>query len=611
MGKVSYELANQIMLAARKEQLYPTAPPNLTQQQEVMWRIKHDFVFYAENFLKIRNKNSQLIPFRLNEAQIMVEALDKYCRDNGIMRRYIILKARQMGMSTYTEGKLFHKTSNHELNNSFIITQEEKATTNLFNMAKLYYEELPDLIRPMKKTNNEKALSFENPTNDESEKRRNPGLRSKYMLATANTIEAGRSATIHNLHSSETAFYPDARTTMTGLLQTVPDTLDTFVVFESTANGVGDYFYNQWQRAMKGESDFIPIFLPWFTDSTYTKGFESATERDEFIAEIEHITKDHKGEIVHTEEWYLKEEHHLTYEQLYWRRWAISNKCNGEIEDFMQEYPSTPEEAFISSGRPRFNSKALRQYRTATKKPLRIGYLREKNGTVYFEDDEKGYIRIWQEPVQGDYYCIGADVSEGLADGDYSTASVGNDNFDIVATWHGHIDPDLYGHELVKLAKYYNDAYLGVENNNHGLTTLKAIQREEYWNIYYSKTYDKITEQLSSKMGWSTTIRTKPMMIDKLAEFVREKYIGIWWDTLISELTTYIIEDNGSTNAQTGCYDDTVMATAILLQILLEGKGDNYIPEVPSDQLKKRKTNFECISREQQDDENLLEIECT
>ena len=592
--KVTFEMANEIMKNAKKEHLYLNTPNGLNKQETFFWKVKNDFVWYAENFLKIRDKNSQLVPFRLNEAQVMMEALDQYCKKNKIMRRYIILKARQMGMSTYTEGKLFHSTSNNELKNSSIIAHEDKATQNLFAMSKLYYEELPDVIRPMKKQNNEKALTFENPTNDESEKKRNPGLRSKYSLNTANTVEAGRSATIHNLHASEVAFFPNAKTTMTGLLQTVPDTLDTLVIFESTANGVGDYFYTQWQRAMKGESDFIPVFLPWFTDSTYTRPFNSEAERHAFIDSVEHLSTDGNGNIVHTEEWEIKNQFDLTYEQLHWRRWAIANKCNGDEDDFRQEYPSTPEEAFISTGRPRFNVKALRQYEKLIKPPLKTGYLREKeDGSVYFEEDDKGYIAIWKEPEKGKCYCIGADVAEGLVEGDYSVGLVGDYEFDVIARWYGHIDPDIFGHELVKLGKYYNEAYIGVESNNHGLTTLKAIQRLEYWNIYYQKTYDKITDKLSQKMGWQTNQRTKPMMIDKLAEFVRDKYIGIYWKTLIDEMRTYIIEDNGSTNAQTGCHDDTVMACAILLQVLLEGKGENYTPEIPKDEIPKRKQEHE------------------
>ena len=195
---------------------------------------------------------------------------------------------------------------------------------------------------------------------------------------------------------------------------------------------------------------------------------------------------------------------------------------------------------------------------------------KDPNGNIVLIEDKNGYISIWQEPEPDKFYCIGADVAEGLATGDYSCAVVGdkNETFDIVAMWHGHIDPDLFGMELIKLGKYYNDAYIGVENNNHGLTTLTTMKREEYWNLFFSKTYDRITDTVTQKLGWTTNVRTKPLMIDKLAEFVREMHIGIYSDLIISEMFTYVIEDNGKTNAQAGCNDDTVMATAILLQLL-------------------------------------------
>jgi hypothetical protein len=162
-----------------------------------------------------------------------------------------------------------------------------------------------------------------------------------------------------------------------------------------------------------------------------------------------------------------------------------------------------------------------------------------------------------------------------------------DEQLDLCASWHGHIDPDLFGDEAIKLAKMYNDAYIGIESNNHGLTALKSITNKEYWNVFYQKTYDKINDQITQKLGWSTNIKTKPLMINKLAEYVRERYLGIYWDTLINELYTYVIDDEGRTNAQQGAHDDTVMALAIALQLCLEGRGDNYVPEIPIDENKR------------------------
>lgn len=558
----------------------------MDKEQLFYYNLVHNKRWYIENFLKIRNKASQLVPFKLNDAQQVVMDIIEDCEEKGIMKRFLVLKARQMGLSTLFEGLIFQDTSNNKFKNSLIVAHEESASQNLFNMSKLFYEELPEIIRPMKKYSNGKVLSFESPENDEKLKQLNPGLRSKITIATAGAGEVGRSATLHNIHASEVAFFPNARTTMLGLLQSVPDELNTLVVLESTANGVGGYFYEMWQNAVKGNSEYIPIFLPWFIDRNYTRKFRSDGERQQFIDEITLITQDNDGNEVKSYELRLMEKHNLTFEQMNWRRYTIENKCEGDVLLFMQEYPATAEEAFISSGRPVFPIDALQKYQTITKEPLRTGYLREdESGKVQFINDEHGYISIWQEPMHGRKYSLGADVAEGLSHGDYSCAMVGdNETFDVVAQWHGHIDPDLFGLELVKLGKFYNDAYIGCERNNHGLTTLTTVKKEEYWNIFFTKTYDKISESMTQKIGWETNSRTKPFMIDKLREFIREYHLGVFSSLAISEMFTYIIEDNGSTNAQDGSHDDTVVALAIMLQLMLEGRGSEYTPEVPIDQ---------------------------
>ena len=535
--------------------------------QLLLKRIKQDRPFYMEKFLKIRNKDAKLIPFKINDAQELFEQEIRKCEKEKKLKRFIVLKARQMGFSTFTEGYIFHDTTTNTFKNSMIIAHEDKATQNLFNMSKLYYEELPTVIKPMIKYSNGKELVFENPTGDPLEKKNNPGLRSKITVATAGTVEVGRSATVHNLHASEVAFFPDATTTMLGLLQCVPDTLNSCVILESTANGVGGYFYDMWQKAVRGENDFIPLFYPWFTDRSYTRPFTSENEKTYFISTLNDYERN------------LMETNNLTPEQMNWRKYTIANKCQGDVELFMQEYPSTPEEAFIASGRPVFNTASVRKYLNHAEKGER-GYLKEKGSTVEFLQDDKGYVEIWTPPKVGEFYVIGADVAEGKIDGDYSVAQVLDSDCNVVAKWYGHIDPDLFGFELVKLARYYNDAYLGVESNNHGLTTLKSIQSYDYWNLYFAKIYDRFTDSITKKLGWATTSKTKPMAIDKLAEFVRDFHIGIKDSITIQELLTYIIEENGSTNAQQGCHDDCVMSLAIALQIWLEGKGDNYLPEV-------------------------------
>jgi hypothetical protein len=559
--------------------------------KDIIKRIHENEEFYMLNFLKIRTKEGKLVNFKLNPAQKKCLDIIRQQKKANKPIRVIWLKARQLGISTFCEGLIFHDTANNPFRNSMIIAHEDKATQNLFSMSKLFHEELPPAIRPMKKYSNESALTFENPTNNDNEKYMNPGLRSKITVATAKNVQTARSNTIHNLHASEVAFWDDATTLMTGMLQCIPDTPNSMVFIESTANGVGGWFYDFWKRSERGETDYIPIFLAWFDNPDYSRDFATQQEKAEFIAEASKVGYDSANNVIKTEELMLKEQFDLSWEQLHWRKWCINNKCNGDLEQFHQEYPSTPDEAFIVSGRPVFPAYILKEYEKNIKKPERIGDIDTKNGSVYFVDNPHGNIMIWQEPRPGQFYVSGADVAEGLSHGDYSVNVILDDKYNLCAVWHGHTDPDLFGEEIVKMAKYYNDAYVGVEVNMHGGTTLRRINELEYYNIYYQKNYSKISGDVSQKPGWLTNQRTKPLMINTLIRFVREKWLGAFWDTFISECFTYTKDDDGKTNAQVGCHDDTIMAMAIALQLLLENYDENYVPEIPKDQ--KRKLGYD------------------
>lgn len=556
------------------------------KQQLFAYKLRNDRLWYMENFLKIRNKKSKLVPFVANDAQKQFDEVITENEKNGKLHRYIILKARQLGFSTYTEGYIYHDTSTRANVNSIIIAHEEKATVNLFGMSRLFYECSPIAIRPMKKYSNGKELVFENPTQEEGDKLYNPGLRSKITIATAGTTDTARSGTYHNVHVSEIAFFPNPKNTMTALLQCVPDEMNTFVCVESTANGVGGYFYDMWHDAVAGRNDFTPIFMGWFIEPEYSTPFRNESERQTFVSKVNHMYPDASGKLVHSEEWLLKEQYKLTWEQLNWRARTIANKCGGDIDVFKQEYPSNPDEAFIASGRPKFNMKSVKEYELSCVDPIMTGDLLDTKGQVTINENDKGALKIWLHPQKDMMYTVGGDVAEGLITGDFSVGVVLDSELNVCAKWKGHIDPDLFGKELVKLATLYNEAYLAVENNNHGLTTLKSILHCDYYNIFYSKQHDRVNDILTKKIGWSTTSKTKPPLIDKLAEFVREKFFGLWDLEIVMELYSYVIDEQGKTNAQEGKHDDCVIALAIALQAYLEGRGQDYIPEVSRDSVR-------------------------
>jgi len=524
-------------------------------------RIFNDSKLYAKNFLKIKTKAGGLAPFIFNKAQETLHQIWQEQEAKGKPVRLLILKARQEGISTYTQARGYHKAATRQNQNIKIVAHEDDGTENLFKMSRSFQENIPETvqlsdgrlqkIKPKEKYSNRKELIFEDTGSQIT-------LKTAGKDTESSGSGVGRSQTIHFLHGSEVAFWPAAKQTLTALLQTVPDLHGTVVVLESTANGVGDHFYTLWTKAKTGEIDFIPVFLPWFIHEEYQTPMEMGESLEPYD----------------NEELSLKERFNLSDERLKWRRNTIKSKCQGDPEQFHQEYPSDDQEAFIVSGRPFFNQKSLLGLKTKHQKaPIKTGNLEwldpehpEKSG-VKFIDDPKGLLWIWEEPKQLGCYCIGGDVAEGLEKGDYSDLDVmDRDAFKQVAQWHGHIDPDLLGAEAVKLARYYNSAWVGVEVNNHGLTTNKAIIKLKYSRLYIRKTLDEREPDLTDKLGWQTNTLTRPIMLDDYRKAIRDGLI-IHSERTISECLTFVINSKGKPEAQGDCYDDTVLAGAIAIQM--------------------------------------------
>ena len=255
-------------------------------------RLKDDFVFYARNCLNIRTKESGILPFELNEAQMYIhERLEKQIKDTGKVRA-IILKGRQQGASTLIQGRFVHKTTHNKGVRAFILTHDGESTNALFEMTKRYYDLLPNFVKPSIEKSNAKELKFDQ-------------LDSGYKIGTAGNKSIGRGQTIQFFHGSEVAFWQNAGELTKGVLQAVPDADNTEIILESTANGLNNYFHQQWKMAEKGESEFQAIFVPWYWQSEYKK-----TCPDDFKA------TEYEEELVTA--------YRLTNEQLFWRRRKIS-----------------------------------------------------------------------------------------------------------------------------------------------------------------------------------------------------------------------------------------------------------------------------------------------
>lgn len=495
---------------------------------------------YIEEFIKIRNKSGKVIDFKLNMPQQRLYDIIKKQKQAGKPVRIIILKARQMGFSTLTEAILFKETATKFNVKTGIITHLDTATTNLFNMSKGFYDNLPDNMKPAIKASNAKEIIFDN--------EKGTGLKSKIKCMTAGTSGVGRSDTFNNLHISELAFWQgDVKATLTGLFQAVPNLPNTMIIIESTANGF-EHYKTLWDMAVKGESDFIPLFVGWNEldeyRMTYT-GFE--------------LTK---------EEQQLKEMYNLDNEQLEWRRWCIKNNCSGDIEQFQQEYPINAEEAFLTSGRPVFDVRTVIKRLQEIPKPLKAGYfLYDYDGlkisNIRWVNDSKGYIKIYQVPnvPKMTKYVVGADTSgEGS---DYFTASVLDARTgEQVATLRQQFDEDLFTKQLYCLGMYYDKAMLAPECNFSSYP-IKELQRLGYYNLYVREREDTYTHTMQKSFGFRTTSVTRPIIIADLVQIVRETPELINDEDTLKEMLVFIKNDKGRPEAMEGEHDDTVMALAI------------------------------------------------
>ncbi|MES3054917.1 hypothetical protein O6V14_04675 [Sphingomonas faeni] len=287
-------------------------------------RLRDDFEFFAKTCLRIRTKSGKVVPLALNRAQRHLhEQLEKQRRETGRVRA-IVLKGRQMGASTYIEGRFYWRLWGGRGLRAFILTHEQAATDNLFSMAKRYHENVPELLRHPTQSANAKELAF-------------AGRDCSYSVATAGTKEVGRSATMQLFHGSEVAFWPNAEDHVGGLEQALADAPGTERILESTANGIGNAFQRRYAAAQRGSSDRA-IFMPWFWGEDYTlacpDGWDPPKEWGDYA-----------------------ERNNLTWDQLYWA--FVKNRdmasATGQSEDepcwkFKQEYPSNAEEAFQTAG---------------------------------------------------------------------------------------------------------------------------------------------------------------------------------------------------------------------------------------------------------------------
>ena len=549
--------------------------------------IKNDFWRYCKLNLFIKDKHSKIVPFVPNLAQTVLINYVLDCIKNKKPIRAIILKARQMGLSTAVEALSFWWTSTNKNINTVILGHEEASSKNLYTMFRRYYDNCNPLFKPSIRYNTRTDLSFEK--FDDSGKQ--IGLGSSIKTSTAGNKSAGRSDTINWLHGSELGEWENGEELVASIMQTVPyeAVMDkpSAIFLESTAKGRGSYFHKEWKAAEKGTSNFVPFFFPWWLMDNYEiHDDEPLGELNEYETFLYDLIK--KGHTIAGQHIPI-DESKIPAKIKYYR--IKSKDFASDPQLMFQEYPSTAEEAFLSSGKQVFNALALKnlengQMDNADTEHYKIDigsnegdYSLEFVPYQYSADREtevNGPLKVWEMPEPGAEYVIGADVAEGIATGDYSVAEVVNvSSMKTAARWRGHCDPDRFGEILSALGTMYNYALIGVEVNNHGLTTVQKLRDTFYTNLYKrSRGYDEDFEEPTSNLGWKTDVRTKRLMIDDLITIIREGLNEEVDPVFIDEAFAYVRDDRGRMNAEEGEHDDTVMAKAIAFQLFPWGDND-------------------------------------
>jgi hypothetical protein len=465
-------------------------------------------------WLRIRDKESRLIPFELNRAQAEYSKNCTY--------RNIVLKARQLGITTYVAARFFIQTITHAGVLTVQVAHNQESAEEIFRIVHRFWEKLPERVRKgalVTSRANIRQLVF-------------PQLDSEYRVATAADANAGRGLTIQNLHCSEVARWPHGGAeALASLRAAVPPRGE--IVLESTPNGAGGIFYEEWQRA--AETGFTRHFFPWWYEDKYQ------------LSEAEHPVVD-LGRLSDEEE-DLARRVGLSERQIAYRRLLRTNLRRLAA----QEYAEDPISCFKASGECVFDLEAIEQRAQKLAPPAAT------------EDNER--LLIWFPAQEPHEYIIGVDPAGGGSDGDYACAQV----IDRVtgmqcAELRGHYTPRELAKKISDLGALYNAALVAVERNNHGHAVLAHLRDVQcYPNIYTRRDGE----------GWLTSALSRPPMIENLAAVLITDPDLFQSARLLDELRTFVRHADGSSGAVAGAHDDCVMAMAIAFAVRQDVAGDH------------------------------------
>jgi hypothetical protein len=457
--------------------------------------------------LKIRTKKNGIRVLHLNRAQ------REYSQKCG--RQNIVLKARQVGITTYIAARFFLQTITRPGTVAVQVAHSQESAEAIFTIVRRFWEKLPVGLRKgalVHSRANVRQLAF-------------PLLDSEYRVETADT-NAGRGMTVHCLHCSEVSRWPrDGDETLASLRAAVAP--DGEIVLESTPNGAGGVFYDEWQKA--DETGHTRHFFPWWFEESYAV----PVQKDELLPFL-------------PEEVDLMQRYGLNEPQIAWRRrqWkALRNLA-------AQEYTEDSLSCFLASGECVFDLDSINKAAACS--------------AVDVQSQDNGRLLTWFPPQEGRQYIIGVDAAGGGSEGDYACAQVIERTLGLqCAELRGHFPPLEMARRVAELGESYGKALLAVERNNQGYGVLAHLRDMQYGNIF----------EKDGQLGWLTTAASRPAMIENMAAVIISQPELFRSPRLLEECRTFVRRADGNAAAADGAHDDCVMATAIALAVRREDAG--------------------------------------
>jgi len=507
-----------------------------------------------KNLYRVQDKLSKkAIFFKPNGPQ------QQYLKTKG--SRNTVLKCRQVGFTTLNCIRGLDYAIWEPNSRSGILCHKLGTVKTIFNdITKFSYNwfirDWGRFYKPEQKADSATALSFSH-----------DGL-GRPLESSILVMHDFRGKTLHFLHVSEAARVDDDR--LIGSVNGVPDNGE--VTLESTAAGQAGEFYRLWQM-WKSKGKLAPyrgFFVPWYQHYPEDIDKWDMPEAANWTAREYELLESYKGKI--------------TPAHLLWRRWCIDAKCNGDEEKFENEYPTNDQDCFLANAASVFPHSILRMQQRNVRDPAFVGHTSVNGTSIDVVEDPKGILAIWEESDPSHQYVIGADPAGGLGK-DRSAAYVKDVKTNkLVARLWGQILPSDFAKELYKLAKFYNNAWLCVEANNHGHVVIEVLKQMGYRNMYKRSAIDELTAKPTKKVGFLTTSQTKIMITERLKTSIKDNKIIILDQALISEMTTFVqlSTKNGNSlrrEAADGAHDDLVMAAALTEEMACSrtfGDGDEY-----------------------------------